>query len=109
MADTLVSKYYHVTGGTAQAISPTDAHTKTILSVSFCNLDTTDTATFHLVARNSSNADFGIYRNQSIPPLSTFIHNSKIIFGDDEELIFDQTSSTNCDIDIVVSYLNQTA
>ena len=93
--------------GTSQSvIITTDAtDTKTVLSFTICNQNTTTATNFDIQLRNSSNAEYLLYKNQLLPAKSTFEHNDKIILQDDETIYFDQTGSL--DVGIVCSYLVQ--
>jgi hypothetical protein len=79
----------------------------TVLSVSLCNTEAADDGTFDMRVRDGGSGDgYYIYKTQSLPSESTFIHNDKIILMTTDTLVVN--SSSGQDIDIVVSYLEQT-
>ena len=108
MADTLISLLTRDTNGTATVITTADTATKTVLSISICNVHATDSITLDMYYRDASDANFRIYNDIVIPALSTFIHNSKIVLPSQCELVLDQTTTVN-GYDVVTSWLNQTA
>ena len=107
MADTLLAQYTDCNSGSAFDLVPANTAVITVLSISICNISATD-ADFDLYYRDSSNANFRIYNNQSIPAKSTFIHNSKIILPSQCELVLDQSTTSVDALHVVTSYLNQT-
>ena len=78
----------------------------TVLSVSICNTEASDDGTFDMRVRDGGSTDYYIYKTQSLPSESTFIHNEKIILLPSDILVVN--SSSGQDIDVVVSYLEQT-
>ena len=105
-ADNLSRTLVAQTGTSQSVLMTTDAaDTKTVLSFTICNQNTTTATNFDIQLRNSSNAEYLLYKNQSLPAKSTFEHNDKIILQDDETIYFDQTGSL--DVGIVCSYLVQ--
>ena len=87
----------------------------TILSIVICNGSSGDDETFDLFVDDvngtygSSGDHFYLYMTQSLPALSTFIHNDKLVLTDDDELVFVLDDNTNgTDVDISVTYLEQT-
>ena len=121
MADTL--KRYYLTSNAGNEIKLIDgagaAYTYTVLSISICNTSDTVDNQFSLWindteggqglvagSASSANANFYIYHKQSLPALSTFVHNDKIIVADQDELaLIPQTDSSA--LHICVSYLQQ--
>ena len=115
MADTLKVTFNESTNtSTEHECVPTNVDsTKTVLSIIVCNTDASDDAEFDLymfgTPTGGSSNNFRIYNNQSLPALSTFIHNSKIIVMPNEELRFIQSGSTTASpVHITTSYLDQT-
>ena len=116
MADTLKNTMVRSNGTSVVNLTTVadDSTTfQTILSISLCNDGSTD-RTFDLVIKDPNNnhglgADtlFFIYQDQSLPGGATFIHKDKIMLQQDEELYI--TASAGTDIDIITSYLEQTA
>jgi len=121
MADTL--KRYYLTSNAGNEVKLIDgagaAYTYTVLSISICNTHASTDNTFSLWINDTEggqgltagsasavNSNFYIYKNQSIPAQSTFIHNDKIIVADQDELAFIPTTDSS-DLHICVSYLQQ--
>ena len=79
----------------------------TVLSVSLCNTHATNDETFSMSVKDGDSTEYFIYAIQSLPGGSTFIHNDKIILmtGDTLNVV---SPSASADIDVVVSYLEQT-
>ena len=97
------------------------AYTYTVLSISICNTHASTNNQFSLwindteggqglVAGSASsvNSNFYIYKNQSIPAESTFVHNDKIIVADQDELALIPVTDSSA-LHICVSYLEQTS
>ena len=78
----------------------------TVLSVSLCNTEAADDGTFDMRVRDGGGTEYFIYKTQSLPSEATFIHNDKIILLPSDILVVN--SSSGQDIDVVVSYLEQT-
>ena len=93
--------------GTSQSVLMTSdaADTKTVLSFTICNQNTTTDTTFEVQLRKSDNDEFLLYKNVALPAKSTFEHTDKIILQDDETIYFDQADSL--DISLICSYLVQ--
>ena len=116
MADTLKSVYTK-SNGTAERKILDGAGSNivyTILSITICNTDAS-ARTFHLFVNDTdnesgvgANTDFYIYKNQSMPTHSTFIHNDKMVMKHNTELIL-QTVEDTTGVHIMVTYLEQTA
>ena len=109
MADTLETAYANSTSTTPVVIlDGASSTTYTILSLLFCQ--TGDYAiTFSLYRTDSggSTNKTYIYKNQSIPYLSTFEHTDKIVLEASQELWFESSGTSN--LDVVASYLKQTS
>ena len=110
MADTLKTRYVESTDTTVLDCVPADVDsTKTILSIVICNTDASDNAEFDLYYYNNS-TNIRIYNNQSLPALSTFIHDSKLIAMPNHEIKFVQSGGTTANpVHIITSYLDQTS
>ena len=115
MADTLKNDMQISAGGTERSFAtvPTSATQKhTIISISLCNTHTTTSHTFDMyvsdIAGNhiSAGNPCRIYKTQTIPPKSTFIHSDKIVLEDRETLRI--TVDAGTDVHINCSYLEQT-
>ena len=117
MAETLKSNF-EVSNGTTEVKILDGAGSGivyTILSISICNTRSGDDETFDLFIDDvngtygSSGEHFYLYMTQSLPALSTFVHNDKLVLTDDDELVFVMDDNTNgTDVDIAITYLEQT-
>ena len=117
MAETLKSNF-KVSNGTTEVKILAGAGSGivyTILSIVICNGRSGDDETFDLFVDDvngtygSSGDHFYLYMTQSLPALSTFINNDKLVLTDDDELVFVLDDNTNgTDVDISVTYLEQT-
>ena len=115
MANTLKS-VFKISTGTTELIPltvPTSATTTyTIFSIVLCNRDTSN-HTFNLYISDMApnhigdNAPLYLYQTTSIPSLATFIHNDKLVMGNEERLVLTTTGTTN--INIHISYMEHTA
>ena len=109
MADTLETAYANSTSTTPVVIlDGASSTTYTILSLLFCQTGNY-AITFSLYrtdAGGSTNKTY-IYKNQSIPYLSTFEHTDKIVLEASQELWFESSGTSN--LDVVASYLKQTS
>ena len=118
MAETLKSNF-KVSAGTTEVKILDGAGSGivyTILSIVICNGRSGDDESFDLFVDDvnatyggSSGDHFYLYMTQSLPALSTFIHNDKLVITDDDELVFVMDDNTNgTDVDIAITYLEQT-
>ena len=117
MAETLKSNF-EVSNGTTEVKILDGAGSGivyTILSISICNTRSGDDETVDLFIDDvngtygSSGDHFYLYMTQSLPALSTFVHNDKLVLTDDDELVFVMDDNTNgTDVDIAITYLEQT-
>ena len=87
-------------------IDGASGHTYTILSISIC--ETAGNAeTFHLyVDDDDGGTDHYIYHTQALGANETFVHNDRIVLEANDMLGFITASAA--DVDVVVSYLEQT-
>ena len=87
-------------------IDGASGHTYTILSISVC--ETAGNAeTFDLyVDDDDGGTDHYIYKTQALAANATFVHNDRIVIEGTDMLGFITASSA--DVDVVVSYLDQT-
>ena len=87
-------------------IDGASGHTYTVLSISIC--ETAGAAeTFNLyVMDDGGGTDNYIYHTQALGANETFVHNDRIILEGTDMLGFITASSA--DVDVVVSYLEQT-
>ena len=119
MAETLKSNF-RKTNGTTEVILLDGAGSNiiyTILSVVICNSRSGDDETFDLYINDvngtypdtSAGNDIYLYMTQSLPALSTFVHNDKLVISDDDELTIVLDDNTNgTDVWCSVTYLEQT-
>ena len=106
MADVLLNQFGIAKTDTAYEITVPADKAWTVLSISICNTEASDAATFDLyVDTNGSGADAYIYKTQDLDSLATFIHNDKINLSAAQKLGFVATASQ--DIDVYISYLQQ--
>jgi len=121
MGDVLRSNFDISNGTTAVELSTVADSTstyQTILSISLCNTHATQDHTFDIYIKDvdgghdggGANTLYYLYITQSLPALSTFIHNDKIMMQDNEELymVLDSNSSPVNSVHIITSYLEQT-
>ena len=112
MADTLKVAFATITQATGNSSGQDLVLTGTnpactVLSVSLCNTHATNDETFSMSVKDGDSTEYFIYSVQSLPGGATFIHNDKIILmnGDTLNVV---APSGSADIDVVVSYLEQT-
>ena len=110
MADTLkvlaVNHTHNSGNGYTTAITGGSVTAATVLSISVCNTHATTDHTFSLIFKDEGSTSVQIYKDQSVPAKATFIHNDKIIMDAADTLQF--TGDAGDDLDIVISYLEQT-
>jgi len=96
-------------GGSNSDMLPVAATTRTVLSISICNASTSVDITFDIgYLVNDTQPHRYLYRKQSVPALSTFIHNSKLVVASGDNLqLRTPDEVANTDLGIVVSYLEQ--
>ena len=95
-----------LTNAESVLINGVSGHTYTVLSISLC--ETAGAAeTFDLyIDDDGGGTDYEIYSDQALGANETFIHNDKIVIEGTDHLCASTASSAN--VDIVVSYLDQT-
>ena len=95
-----------VTSAERKLIDGTSGHTYTVLSITICETAGAD-ETFDLyVINDGGGTDNYIYKDQAIGAKETFTHNDRIVLEGTDELGFITDSTAN--VDVVVSYLDQT-
>jgi len=111
MADTLEVGFATVVNTTGVAlINGVNTETYTVLSLTLCQTNTNETPQVSIVvydAGGSGNPRY-IHKRISMPPKSTFEHTDKIILEDTQEL-WVKSETGDGDIDVVCSFLKQTA
>ena len=95
-----------LTNAESVLINGVNGHTYTILSISFC--ETAGAAeTFDLyIDDGGGGTDYEIYSDQAIGANETFEHTGRIVLTDEDHLCAATASSAN--VDVVISYLDQT-
>ena len=108
MASELLKRAYKATLTNAETVllNGVDGHTYTILSITLC--ETAGAAeTFDLyIDDGGGGTDYEIYSDQALGANETFEHTGRIILENEDHLCAATASSAN--VDIVVSYLDQT-
>ena len=101
-----VSRNIAVTNSERVLIDGVSGHTYTIISILIC--ETAGNAeTFSLYIDNDGGGtDIEIYSDQALAANATFEHTTKFVIGGTDHLCAEMGSSA--DVDIVVSYLDQT-
>jgi len=101
-----VSHTAGVTNAESVLIDGASGHTYTILSIMFC--ETAGAAeTFDLYIDNDGGGtDFEIYSDQALGANATFEHTTKFVIEGTDHLC--AATATSANVDIVVSYLDQT-
>ena len=83
-----------------------NGHTYTILSITFCETGAA-AETFDLyIDDDGGGTDYEIYSDQPLGANQTFEHTGRIILVDEDHLCAATANSAN--VDVVVSYLDQT-
>ena len=101
-----VSHTAGVTNSESVLINGVSGHTYTILSITFC--ETAGAAeTFDLyIDDDGGGTDYEIYSDQAIGANETFEHTGRIVLEGTDHLCAATANSAN--VDVVVSYLDQT-
>ena len=107
MADTLTAKYTKIESTSAVAVTTAGSWTTTVLSLSICNITSTDiTFDMYVTDNSNSNSAYYIHEDQSLPGPSTFMHDSKIVL-EANDVVYIHTSA-NVATTVVASVLKQT-
>ena len=107
MADRLLHQKTNITDATgATCMTGVSGDSQVILSVSICETAGADESfnMYHSVAGGGT--PFYIYKAQSLPANSTFIHSDKIVV-DDTQQIWVQCVDDSGNLDVIVTYLQQ--
>lgn len=111
MADVLkTTRVEHTAAAGTAVLDGASSKTYTVLSVSICNTHATADEIFNMfVTTSGKGTPIYIYRKQSLPALSTFIHSDKIVLLASEELWVDYESDVDDTdgVNVIVSYLDQ--
>ena len=112
MADLLrTTRIEHTAAAGTAVLDGASSTTYTVLSVSICNTHATNDEIFSMFCTTANKGTpIYIYKSQSLPAKSTFVHNDKIVLLASEELWIEYASDVdNTDgVHVIVSYLEQT-
>lgn len=95
-----------VTDSESVLINGVDGHTYTILSVVICETAGAAETIDLYIDENGGGTDFELLSDQAVGANETFVFNDKFVITDTDHLCAEAASSAN--IDIVVSFLDQT-
>ena len=100
----------HTAAAGTAVLDGASSKTYTVLSVSICNTHASDDEIFSMFCTTSGKGTpIYIYKSQSLPAKSTFVHSDKIVLTASEELWVEYASDVD-DTDgvhVIVSYLVQ--
>ena len=95
-----------VTNSESVLLNGVNGHTYTILSITFCE-ESAATELFDLyIDDGGGGTDYYIYKAQPLGANETFEYTGRIVLVDEDHLCAATASSAN--VDVVVSYLDQT-
>jgi len=101
-----VSLIKELSSSEVDLLTVTSGHTYTILNISICETGGND-ETFDLYIRDNAGADdYEIYSDQALAANATFEHTTRIVLMTTDVLSAKLASAG--DVDIVISYLDQT-
>ena len=95
-----------VTNSESVLLNGVDGHTYTILSISICETAGAAETVDLYIDDGGGGTDYEILSDQAVGANETFIFNDKFVIENEDHLCAAAASSAN--IDIVVSYLDQT-
>jgi hypothetical protein len=95
-----------VTNSESVLINGVDGHTYTILSVVICETAGVAETVDLYIDENGGGTDFELLSDQAVGANETFVWNDRFVITDTDHLCAAAASSAN--IDIVVSFLDQT-
>ena len=96
-----------LTNAESVLLNGVNGHTYTILSITLCETAGASGETFDLyVDDGGGGTDYEIYSDQALGANETFEHTGRIVLVDEDHLCAATASSAN--VDVVVSYLDQT-
>ena len=101
-----VSHTAGVTNSESVLINGVNGHTYTILSISICETAGAAETVDLYIDDGGGGTDYEILSDQAVGANETFVFNDKFVITDEDHLCAAAASSAN--IDIVVSYLDQT-
>ena len=95
-----------LTNAESVLLNGVNGHTYTILSITFCE-EAGAAETFDLyIDDGGGGTDYYIYKAQALGANQTFEHTGRIVLVDEDHLCAATANSAN--VDVVVSYLDQT-
>ena len=108
MASELLKRAYKATLTNAETVllNGVDGHTYTILSITICETAGAAETVDLYIDDGGGGTDYEILSDQAVGANETFIFNDKFVIENEDHLCAAAASSAN--IDIVVSYLDQT-
>ena len=101
-----VSHTAGVTNSESVLINGVDGHTYTILSITVCETAGAAETVDLYIDDGGGGTDYEILSDQAVGANETFVFNDKFVIENEDHLCAASASSAN--IDIVVSYLDQT-
>ena len=101
-----VSHTAGVTNSESVLINGVNGHTYTILSIVICETAGADETVDIYIDDDGGGTDYEILSDQSVGANETFVFNDRLVIEDTDHLCAATASSAN--VDIVVSYLDQT-
>ena len=101
-----VSHTAAVTNSESVLINGVDGHTYTILSITICETAGAAETVDLYIDDGGGGTDYEILSDQAVGANETFVFNDKFVIENEDHLCAAAASSAN--IDIVVSYLDQT-
>ena len=106
MADRLLVQKPTITDATgATCMTGVSGDSQTVLSISICETAGNDETFDVLHTVSGGGSGYYIYKAQSLPGSSTFIHSDKIVVDDTNQIWVKAGGSA--DIDVIVTYLQQ--
>ena len=101
-----VSHTAGVTNSESVLLNGVNGHTYTILSITICETAGAAETVVLYIDDGGGGTDYDILSDQAVGANETFVFNDKFVITDEDHLCAAAASSAN--IDIVVSYLDQT-
>jgi len=101
-----VSHTAGVTNSESVLLNGVDGHTYTILSISICETAGAAETVDLYIDDGGSGTDYEILSDQAVGANETFIFNDKFVIENEDHLCAATADSAN--VDVVVSYLDQT-
>ena len=108
MASEVLKVKLHATLSNSEAdiLTVASGHTYTILSITLCETGNAAELFDLYVRDDASSSDYWIYKQQAIGAYETFEHTGRIVLEASD--VLSGITATSADIDVVVTYLDQT-